>query len=370
MDLFRHLLRRHGEREGEELVPITARYDFWRGDLDLTNVKETDCDRELRSFFQRFAARPEKTRIRIREKMYPEHATELKWHPLRSAVLALRSGDADWIESGLTAIAATDSRAVGSASSSDAVAFLFRIGSRLSANDVYGLFRRAAGLADSPRASLILEFLPLPETKKAHFAAFETEVQTADGPGFILTGNAKRDTAYNLAQIIARMRAVVAADQYEPQVVSRGESVPDFWFRRYSTGTQPVPLIERGQICLTRSAMFGGTASIVARLRPENDINYQAHSLLVELIECSEIRTREFLCDRLNGNPTLSRFVHLAAGPLICAVAAISGPPASAYENQEKLARFALPLSEILNSARTVHVTGSANRTLPNPQPL
>lgn len=182
-------------------------------------------------------------------------------------------------------------------------------------------------------------------------------MHTKEGVGFILTAGEGYRPTYDLAQNIVHIRRLVACDSYEPQSVSLGSSMPDIMFRRYSNGAKPEPQFERGTELADTLAGIRRTAAIVARLRPEYHNNHQDYSVLVELIECSDDSSRQFLCQRLDENPTLKAVLHVSHGPLMCAVHGIAVRPADAYESTETLKRFAQPLMEILRSAHKIKVS-------------
>ena len=201
-------------------------------------------------------------------------------------------------------------------------------------------------IADKPRSDSLQQFLYLPaETKAARFLAFEAEVETENGVGFILAGGPNYRPTYDLSRLILRVRSLVADDRYEPYTVSLRGTIDDHSFREYSSGAEPVLLIERGTELADAICKVRGTASVFGRLRPEHDPSYDKHWLSIELIECGDSKTQQFLSSRLNQNPWQRALVQLSAGPLLCIVSA------SQYETQSTLARFQKPLSEILDSA-------------------
>jgi hypothetical protein len=353
MNLFRFLTGKHEGRVDDDDLLLTAKYDFWRGDLDLVNVQETDTDHKLYTFFERFAASPAPDRARIR-KLNARWFTEFRWYPLRAAVLALKYNDARWVVSGLAAIAGADSGKIPPPFSEGALAFLFHVGLRVAPNDVSAQFQAAVEIADSLKAVYITQFLQLPpDAKEARFAAFETEVHTDDGTGFILAGGENYRPTYDLAQLIVRLRKLISLDQYEPQSVSLGRSVPEISFRKYSRGAHPFAQLERSMELADALNGIRGAAAIVARLRPFHNPNHEVYSLLANVIECAGVATREFLGHRLAENQTLT-LVHVSEGSLLCSVQAIAVRPAPPYENDETLNRFARPIAEVLQSARRI----------------
>jgi len=93
MNLLNFLRTIHKGRKATPDNLLPPKYDFWRGDLDLVNVRENDTDRELRLFFERFATSPKAVRDSVRREVSTKRCQELRWFPLRAAVLARRCVD-------------------------------------------------------------------------------------------------------------------------------------------------------------------------------------------------------------------------------------------------------------------------------------
>jgi hypothetical protein len=64
-NVWKRLVVRASARDLPSRMP-SARYDFWKGDLDLTYPVENSVDRELQAFFLGFAASSDAQRAEIR----------------------------------------------------------------------------------------------------------------------------------------------------------------------------------------------------------------------------------------------------------------------------------------------------------------
>jgi len=348
-------LARKSQKDQKVPIPtLNAKYDFWRGDLDLTNPIEQSVDHELRSFFANFTDSAESIRAKIRASIGPEQYGQLKWYPLRSAVFAIRRNDVEWIRSGLAAVAATDSKRFAPFLSVPTLALLYHAGTVVASTEVAEQFRAAQSRADDRMAKVISEFLQLPPDRKhALFAQYEAEVNTEGGVGFVLKHGAKYDPTYDLAKLIVRIRDIIAADNYVPEAVSIGDTLPDALVRSHSATADHAPYFERGTALSDGLAKNRGGAAIVARLRPEYCKGNDRQSLVGHLIECSDESTAVYLSDRAQNNGLGRPSVCMAVGPLLCITTAINANRGlEVFEDNETIRRFDSAVAEVLINAR------------------
>jgi len=148
----------------------------------------------------------------------------------------------------------------------------------------------------------ILAFLRCPPEDKQLRSASEEEVRTERGAGFIKRHGAEYNPTYDLSKLIVQIRRIVAADRYEPVVVSVGDKLAGGLVGRYSSGPNPVAYFERGTALADALRGIRAGAAVVAELRPAYQPFYEPQTLVVSLVECGDEATARFLLERSENN--------------------------------------------------------------------
>ncbi|MGA2742829.1 MAG: hypothetical protein ABSG65_35990 [Bryobacteraceae bacterium] len=329
----------------------SVRYDFWNGDWDLTDPVENGVDRELRTFFTGFAASPEAERAAIRARIRSEQFGELKWHAMRSAVFAIRNADPEWVQSGLAAVAATDSARFLTVWMAASFALLYHAG-KLVCPAVEEQFLRAASLSDGVMAEGILAFMQCPAERKQLRSAGEEEVRTETGTGFVMWRGGRYDPSYDLKKGVLAARRMVASDRYEPVAVSIGGWLPERLVQRHSASPSHITYLERGTALADALRGNRASASVFGKLRPGHHPAHELQSLNVTLAECADEPSARFLLERFQSNGLGIASIGVSVGPLLgLMTASPTRQGVKSYETAESLWRFAKGLTGILTAA-------------------
>jgi hypothetical protein len=283
---------------------------------------------------------------------------DLHWHALRAGVFAIRRACLEWLRSGLTALAAIDFSRAGWMPLAADVSVLYRSGCVTFPDEVDEEFRRGAAIADTYVQRSIADLLKLTsEDRYARFAAYQAEVQTQAGIGFVLRYSGAYDPTCDLRSVLVRLRRLILSDKYQPYTVALGTALYETQLRKYSDGPDPVPLFERGTALVEAMRGIRAGIGVVGLLRPDMHPSGGRYTLSMDVFECHSENDAHVLLDRLRGSGGKQVETGVVAGKLLAVIAASGGYDSetgeyvsASYETLESLGRFDEPLNEILHS--------------------
>jgi hypothetical protein len=328
---------------GNSPLPV-ERYDDSRRERWLWNPVRVPLDSALADLARRFAASDAAGRARMRQSLDVRDFDELLTFANRAAVFALRERSTEQVRDGLAAVAMIDMARSDSMDTDYTVpvALLHHVAARIGA-DADVLLREAAALADESVAGFLRKFLEFPAERKdlLKFRELE-EVQTPGGPGFIRRGPRDYQPTVDLLGVGLEVMDVLERDEYQPRGVVLASDVPTPWLRGDGSANP-------GAVSLALHAARAD-ATIYAPLRPEVLPQRKTQSLHVFLVELANEQDAETLRDasRQVRHPRTA-LLGIAEGRLFCLL--VAQPEfsfAALYETNERLARFAAPLSDIL----------------------
>jgi hypothetical protein len=240
------------------------------------------------------------------------------------------------------------------------VSVLYRYGSVAFPEEVDDEIHRGVAIADTYVQSTIASFLKLTsEDRYAHFAAYQAEVQTDAGTGFVLRHNAPYDPTCDLTSVLVRVRRLVVADKYQPETVVVGNALYARAVQRYSSGPDRVPLFERGTALADARRGIRAGIGLFGLLRPDMHSASGEFTLSIDVFECRSENDAQFLLDGLRGDVPNQVATGVVVGQLLGVIVASEGYStktggyvSEVYETVGSLGRFEQPLRKILQSVR------------------
>ena len=177
-------------------LPPNLKFDSWRGHLDLVDPPRHPLDDELKALCDRFSGSDATERARLRDAASLDDFYTLLGFSNRSAVFAMRDGNAEHVVAGLTAIAMIEQARIDFRDPLHALSFLHHAGRRIGAN-VDDLMDTARACAEPKMAELILGFQKRSEDQRDIRKSWgHTMVETPAGPGFIHSGFEEYQPSY------------------------------------------------------------------------------------------------------------------------------------------------------------------------------
>jgi len=312
-------------------------YDFWRGEQSLINPNQNSLDLALVELCKRFAESDAESRADMRAAISMDEFYTLLTFSHRAAVFAIRERDADWVVSGLTAIAMIEQERTDYRDVLLALSLIYHSASRIG-EDPDRLLQDAAALS-GPGSDLILGFSNrTPEDKDLRNSWGHDEVQTSDGTGFIGWGFEHYDPTYDLKKIVMEIAELITTDKYQPSSIQVATSLPSIWLESKKNKT-PKAL---------RAIRAGG--SISAKLRPNQHPNHDSQMLVIFVVEAQDEATAEelLLMSRKKKASDYS-MAGVAEGRLFCLVVARSFVQGvESFETIDSVARFLPGIGRIL----------------------
>lgn len=319
-------------------VPPGA-YDFWRGEQSLIDPVKTSLDSALRELCRSFAETAEESRTRMRRSISMEEFYTLIQFSNRAAVFAIREHGVDWVVNGLTAIAMIEQERTDFRDVLWALAVLYHSAKR-SGVDPDALLRDAAAISEPGISELIGGFIRRPLADKVLQASWGyDEVTTSNGIGLIGRGYKRYAPNCDLKTVILEIAEYVTTDKYQPASVQIATELPAFW------------LASKDNRALDKILMAArGTASIHARLRPNEHPSYQSQMLLVVVVETEDDEAARSLLEMcVNKKPSDYCMAGVSERRLFCLTVARSFVEGiESFETSESLSRFPRAISPIL----------------------
>lgn len=327
--------------------PMPAeKYETACKDLGLIRPEVIPLDLALAGLCRTFKAADEHTRQSIRQSLNMDDFYTLLAFSKRTAVFALREKKADWVDSGLTAIAMVEVQRVDYRDVLWTLSLLNYSAEKID-SDAKQLFELAGKMATPEMDQLLNGFISRsPDDKDLRSSWGYDEIETEAGIGLIGYGFKPYQPTHDLAKIAIEIADYVATDKYEPNSVEIATELPEVWLITKHVWLRP----NHNKKLKTALRNIRGGASISFSLRPAEHPNYQEQMFVIFLVEAtnSSVSDTLFQLSRKT-KPTDYSIVGVASGPLFClAVARSFVAGVESFETMKSLNRFSDGLSSIL----------------------
>jgi hypothetical protein len=331
---------KHHQREA--ISPLAnISYNRWNGETDLLNPIESPADPPIQDFLRQFALARPGERKGFRAGMSMDDFHTLFIFSSRMAVFALRSGNADQLQLGFTAMAPIDAARSDSRDILIRLSLLNHTAGRIRP-DTNSFFESALRLAPRQGAKIIKEFHRRSEAQKSLHAFGFKEVVTANGAGFASCSHGPYSPTIDPLQLLIGIAAILRADRYAPSISLASRPGPA-WFRPGSPEEE-----HRRNLILDG---IHAVSLVKGRLRPEHHKRADAQSFHVFLLECAAEEDAAFLA-RLAASRKTDAHVALPHGRILCLIAARSYVgDVESYESSESIQRFREPIDRLLQTA-------------------
>lgn len=331
-----------GLKNAPSPLPTDLRYDYWLGDLNLSDPVERPLDRELSALCQRFAASDLPTQSRLRDTASMDDFYTLLSYGQRSAVFAMRDRRVERVRDGLTAIAIIELSRIDFRDALVALALLYHAAVTIG-EQPNELLQKAATLAESKMSELIVGFLARSDDQRELHQWGYTVIETNRGVGLVGWDFQRYEPICALHQIGLSLGKLVEQDKYGPARVTLASQLPAIW----------LSLVDDN--ALRRAlASVRGVARINAELRPEASQDFRSQTITMFLVEVDEERAAESLLQLARKKQTRANSFSIAAAKqsrLFCLAIARSVVIGTAsFETQTGLQRFAIGMAEILRN--------------------
>jgi hypothetical protein len=328
--------RMEAGKHGTSPIP-EATYDFWRGELRLTDPSRLPLHSQIAAVCRSFAQLDAGSRNDMRGSISLDEFYTLLTFSRRAAVFAMREGRSDLID-GLTALAMIEAQRVDYRDILVALSLLHHAGVR-AGEDPKSVFGGAAALAE-PEVSKLMEGFAArrPADRDLRDAWGFDEVETERGVGLMRWGFRRHQSTHDFKRIALELAALLEADRYQPDDPEVATELPTFWFRGVSD-----PSLDE-----TLRAIRAG-ATIRGQLRPEVDPSSTSQQLTIFLAELPDQRLAGKLLE-MSRQPSEGFWrVGVAEGRLFSLTVARSFVQGvEAYETSESLGRFGSGIARIL----------------------
>ena len=331
--------RKSRDDTGKSPMP-NGEYDFWRGEAYLINPAPSALDSTLRELCQSFAKGGEESRAKTRAAISMEEFYTLLTFSRRAAVFGIREQNAAWLVDGLTALSMIELDRVDFRDVFVSVSLLHHSAVRIGQNGTQ-LLSGAAALSEPRVSGLIYDFINRPPEDKVLRAKWgHDEVETGDGIGFIGWMFQDYNPTYDLKRIAVDLAEYIAADKYQPDLVSIATALPGIW------------LETKDNASLDKSLQaVRGSATINCQLRPNEHPDHESHMFTIFLVEVADESAAKTLLElSKKKRPADYCMLGLAEKKLFCLVVARSFVTGKkAFETSDSLARFSKGIAEILS---------------------
>lgn len=328
---------RHRLAHGDMPSPLRGiTYDPSRGELDLHRFVESPADELLHDFTAGYAPLPADRREAVRASLTLDDFYNLLTFAKRSALAALRSGDATQARAGLTALTAIDAERVDWRDVSVAAALL----SYVMRDQRAELFLEASARSDRTVGEILqgLAQEPVESLEDWGYRA----VATAGGRVFFEDYGERYEPAIDLIELALRIAAVIEHDLYRVTSIGVGNDVPEVWLR---SGDQPA--VSRAVESLA------GCVGIQADLRAGSHLNAEDQQFRIFLAEAASQVDASVVAEASEVDSGADhQALGLATDNLCCLVIArsfVEGVPA--FERPGALERFRPALAGLLEKA-------------------
>jgi hypothetical protein len=315
-------------------------YDFWRGETYLINPAPSALDSTLRKLCRSFAKGGAESRAKTRASISMDEFYTLLTFSKRAAVFGIRERNAAWLVDGLTTLSMIELDRVDFRDVLVSVSLLHHSAVRIGQN-ANQLLSDAAALSESKVSELINDFIKRPPEDKVLKAKWGyDEVETRDGIGFIGWEFNVYNPTYDLKKIALDLAEYIAADKYQPDLVSIATDLPDYWLKTKDSSSLGKSLL----------AVRGG-ATISGKLRQNEHLDHESQMFNVILVEVSDESVAKTLLElsKKKKHPDYC-MLGLAEGKLFCLIVARSfDRDKKAFETSDSLARFSKGFAGILS---------------------
>ncbi len=306
-----------------------GRYDPWLGQLRLFDIVPLPLDSALTSYVRAAGRLTAGQRAQRRDATSLDDAYTLLAFARRSAVFAMRSGDAALVLDGLRACAAANSSRVDERDVLVALALLRHAAGRC--HDAAALLRAAGADAEPALRQLIDWFLAQPAAERDLRDAWGyVEADGPDGVGLLRWGFASWLPTVDLTSAGLRVAASLDGRDYavdDPELASK---LPAIWLS--ATGDPALEPI----LAAARAAVV-----IHARLRPQMTPDHDSQQLTAWLVELGDKSAAARLLELSHTPRAGHSLLGLADGPLFVLVVARSVVRGvAAFEHGTSLGRF------------------------------
>jgi hypothetical protein len=312
------------------------RYDFWRGETDLTPPVDATLDGAITAACEAFRACDGAARDEFRRGLSRDDCYSLMNFAVRSAALAIRDKLRERVEAGATALAMIAAAWVDPREISWPFSYLCLAATCLGVDET-AVLRKAALMADDQVAAALRQFLSRKwQTETSGLVV----VATPGGDGIISKSIFPYAPSVPLEQAVAQLAAMIRADEYQPTVTCVGADLPRHWLE----GTDDEALDD------ALRSVTGG-ASVTAVLRPGEGEDRAHQVLMAFLVEVRQPAAGEVLGRLAMERRSRASHVLLPVkeGRLFCLLAGratLSGKPS--FETATSIERFLDPVSAIL----------------------
>jgi hypothetical protein len=228
-------------------------------DQDLSDPQSNAVDGAVREVVTRYRAGDDAARAAMRDALDTDAMYTLITFARRASVFGMRERDTAWIESGLTALAMLDLRAVDPRDVLTACGLLHHAARRNDADPV-AAFTQAAQVAAPEVASILREF---PKRQDMDLARDWGQAETATG--LVSHGGARDARSSELLPTIRRIAALIEADgRYESVDVEIADTPP------FAYLPDAKRLLRKSRACVTASSgLLSGLFVFLVEMRDE-----------------------------------------------------------------------------------------------------
>jgi hypothetical protein len=343
--------RRLGSDPLPSPLPV-GRYDHERGELGLFDITRVPLDGQLTVFVRRYRDATRGERAGLRGGIGFDDAYTLLAYARRSAVFAMRTGDATAVAEGLGACAAIPYERIDARDGIVAMALLHRAGRHCGADSTV-LFEVARELGEPAFSEHIDAFLARPESEWDLRAAWGyVEAEGPQGTGLLGWGYGPWTPSMDLTAVVLRVAEALRGDEYVIETPLLASALPLVWLSAAGDADLEATLEQ-----------VRAGAVIHGRLRPEAAVEPGSQQLTTWVLETARPDDAANLA-RLARRPRPGdALLGLASGSLFVLVVARSvvvGIPS--YEDGHRLGRFEPRLRAVISSGLRVPTTEEQRR--------